>query len=329
MHNMHRILILGGSGFVGRHLCAKLALLPWQVTVPTRRIETHKALAMQPRLNLLQADIHDNPTLHDLLRGQDVVVNLVAQLHGSEAEFAKVHIELPRRLVLACATAGVRRVLHVSAISVPNQQPDMAPSRYLRSKAHGEALFHAAAQFGALDLTVLRPSVIFGAGDKFLNLFARLQHAYPAALPLAGGNAVFEPVWVEDVAQALVNSLQQSQSIGQIYEACGPERYSLAELVQLAGQLSGVRGGRGHPVINLPPMLARLQARLAEWAPGPTLLSRDNLDSMQLPSVASGVFPGLQALGIKPSALSAIAPTYLRPVDPATVIRSRPHRHRA
>ncbi len=325
---MHRILILGGSGFVGRHLCAKLALLPWQVTVPTRRIDSHKALAMQPRLNLVQADIHDDATLARLLQGQDAVVNLVAQLHGTEASFSKVHVELPRRLLQACAAAGVRRVLHVSALSVPNQQPDMAPSRYLRSKAHGESLLHAAAQFGAIDLTVLRPSVIFGADDKFLNLFARLQHAYPAALPLAGGKAVFEPVWVEDVAQALVNALQQPQSIGEIYEACGPERYTLTELVQLAGRLSGVRGGRGHPVINMPPALARLQALLAEWAPGPTLLSRDNLDSMLLPSVASGVFPGLQALGINPSALSAIAPTYLRPVDRATAIRSRPHKHR-
>ncbi|HMA07910.1 MAG TPA: complex I NDUFA9 subunit family protein, partial [Ramlibacter sp.] len=151
-----------------------------------------------------------------------------------------------------------------------------------------------------------RPSVIFGEGDQFLTVFARLQGIFPI-MPLAGADTLFQPVWVGDVVEAIVQCLQSGDTGKRVYEACGPERFSLRQLVQMAGRWSG----HARPVIGLPSAVARLQALLMELAPGPTLMSRDNLDSMKVDNVASGTLPGLDALGIVPHALSAIAPAYL------------------
>eukprot|EP01034_Spumella_vulgaris_P043241 gene43241-53674_t len=169
-------------------------------------------------------------------------------------------------------------------------------------KAAGEQALQAA----PLQLTVLRPSVIFGPEDRFLNLFARLQKVFPF-MPLAGTQARFQPVWVEDVAQAVVNALQWPDTVGRTFEACGPEVFTLRELVQLAGRYAGCE----RPVVPLPMAMGRLQAMLMELAPGEPLMSRDNLDSMKADNVAGGVLPGLDALGIAPTALQAVAPLYL------------------
>ena len=295
---MNKILILGGTGFVGSHLCEKLTRLAWRSTVPTRRLAGAKHLWMLPLLDLFEADVHDEAALTRLVAGHDAVVNLVGILHGNEAAFDKMHVQLPQKLARACAATGVRRVVHVSALGAGND----APSMYQRSKARGEEVLRAA----DLDLTVLRPSVIFGPEDKFLNLFARLQRVFPV-LPLAGSAAKFQPVWVEDVAAAVVTSLQERRRIGETYEACGPQVLTLKELVQLAGRYSGFE----RPIIPLPMALGRLQALLMEMAPGEPLISRDNLDAMKVDNIASGRLPGLQALGITPTALSTIAPSYL------------------
>ena len=191
---------------------------------------------------------------------------------------------------------------------------------YLRSKGQGEAVLIEAAGAGvqtAFDLTILRPSVIFGAKDKFLNVFAKLQKVLPF-MPLAGADARFQPVWVDDVASAVALSLAQedaavtpSAAKPRIIEACGPEIFTLRQLVQLAAQLSGVRGGRGRPVLALPLWLGHVQAALMALAPGEPVMSHDNLDSMKVDNVASGKVPGLQSLGITPAALRPIAQNYL------------------
>ena len=237
-----------------------------------------------------------------LLASHDAVVNLIAILHGTEEAFEKAHVQLPLELARACAAVGQRRIVHVSALGASAN----APSMYLRSKARGEAVL----QDAALDVSMLRPSVIFGAEDKFLNTFASLQQFIPV-IPLAGSDARFQPVWVEDVATALVRCLEDKTTIGKTYEACGPEVFTLKQLVQLAGRYSGVNHGAGRPVFGLPDALARVQAWLMELAPGEPLMSRDNLDSMKADNVASGQLPGLDALGIAASALSAVAPFYL------------------
>ena len=299
---MNKILVLGGTGFVGSHLCQKLALLPGRITLPTRRIENAKHLQMLPMLDVLPADVHDEATLTRLVEGHDAVVNLVAILHGTQAAFNRVHVVLPQKLARACQAAGVRRVVHVSALGAATD----APSMYQRSKARGEQALQAA----ALDLTLLRPSVIFGAEDKFLNVFARLQQIFPI-IPLAGAATRFQPVWVEDVAQALVHCLQNPETAGQIFDLCGPDVMTLKQLVQFSGQASGINHGRGRAVFGLPLALGRLQAALMALAPGEPLMSRDNLDSMAVDNITDGRLPGLAALGITAASVTAVAPGYL------------------
>ena len=299
---MKKILILGGTGFVGRHLCEKLAALPCRVTVVTRRRSSASHLQMLPMVDIVEVARLDSTSLTALLAEHDAVVNLVAILHGDEAAFEKVHVQLLRDLVKACQAAGGRRMVHISSLGASLD----APSRYQRSKARGEAVLRESGQ----EVSVLRPSVIFGAEDKFLNTFASLQQMFPV-IPLASSQARFQPVWVEDVATALVECLEDKSTIGQIYEACGPEVFTLKQLVQLAGRYSGVNNGEGRPIISLPDALGRLQARLMELAPGEPIMSRDNLDAMKSDNVASGQLPGLAALGITPAALGAIAPSYL------------------
>ena len=302
---MNRILVLGGTGFVGRALCERLAerSASGATVVPTRRAQHANRVRALPTVQVVPADVHDEATLARLVAGCDAVVNLVAILHGSAAAFEHVHVALPRRLVVACRAAGVQRLVHVSALGAGPQ----APSNYLRSKTAGEAVLLAATKDpGGLALTLLRPSVIFGAEDQFLNVFARLQALAPV-MPLAGSTARFQPVWVEDVATAIVNALNMPVSIGQTYEAVGPATYTLSELVRLAGRWSG----HERPQIPLPMALGRLQALVMECLPGQPLMSRDNLDSMRVPNVAGGTLPGLAALGITPTAMEAVAPGYL------------------
>ncbi|MEY4265491.1 MAG: hypothetical protein RIS90_26 [Pseudomonadota bacterium] len=320
---MRKVIVLGGTGFVGLHVCEKLVRQGWSVTVVTRRRTNARHLQHLPLLTVLEFDVHNEAALTAALVGHDAVVNLVAILHGNQAAFDKVHVALPQKLARACVAAGARQLVHVSALGVDPLQPETAPSQYLRSKSQGEAVLLQAAANGTrapFALSVLRPSVVFGAEDQFLNLFARLQRVAPF-VPLAGAEARFQPVWVEDVATAVVRCLAlggsaAKQSAPRVIEACGPDVFTLRELVQLAGRLSGVRQGRGRPVLGLPHWLGRLQATLMEFMPGQPLMSRDNLDSMQKPNVATGKLPGLASLGITPAALRPVADIYLRQGQP-------------
>ncbi len=309
-----RLLVLGASGFVGQQVCEYLIAAGHRVTVPTRRRANASRVQHLPGLDVVQADVHNQAELAQLLPGHDAVVNLVAVLQGSAAAFERVHVQLPRQLGLACKRAGIERLIHVSALGCG----PAAPSNYLRSKTQGEA---ALAQAGLTELVIVRPSVIFGAGDRFLNLFAKLQAVF-AFMPLAGANAQFQPVWVADVASLLVK-LAVSQHVSRIccyekyskdaspnplvIEAAGPQTMSLRDIVAAAGRY----GGHARPIITLPGPLATLQACLMELAPGEPLMSRDNLASMLVPNVASSQLPGLLDCGITPSSLHAIAPTYL------------------
>lgn len=308
-----RVAVIGGTGFVGRSVCEQLVRAGVNaIVVPTRRLTHALPLRTLPAVDVRQADVHDDQALRRVLLGCDAVINLVAILHGSAAEFERVHLALPQRLAQACKALGIARVVHVSALGVAAD----APSAYLRSKAAGEQVLRDA----GLNLTVLRPSVIFGAQDRFLNLFASLQRVFPL-MPLAGATSQLQPVWVEDVAAAIVAALQRPDAVGQIIQCAGPEVFSLADLVRLAGRCAGVQ----RPVLPLPAPLAYLQAWAMEWKPGEPLMTRDNLASLQVPNVASESLPGLAALGITPSSLSAVAPTYLSPsaADRLDTLRSK------
>jgi NADH dehydrogenase len=295
---MKKVLVLGGTGFLGRHVCEQLNRLGIRATVPTRRMVHGRSVQMLPLVDVIEADVHDAAQLSRLLPGHDAVINLIAILHGNRQRFQQVHVAFPTRLAQAMQSSGVHRLVHVSALGASEQ----GPSLYQASKAAGEAVLQAA----GLALTVLRPSVIFGAEDRFLNLFAKLQGMFPV-VPLAGASSRFQPVWVGDVAQAVVCCVQQPPTIGQTYECTGPEVFTLADLVRLAGRLSG----HPRPVIGLPVALGYFQALAMELMPGEPLMSTDNLRSMEVDNIASPGAPNLADLGITAQALEPVAATYL------------------
>lgn len=299
---MKKVLVLGGTGFVGRHVCEKLQRRGWHITVPTRQPAKAAAVLPLPRVTVVEADVHDTRQLLRLMEGQHAVVNLVAILHGDDDAFERVHVELPLAIAEACLADAACRLVHLSALGASADGPSM----YQRSKARGEEVLRAS----GLALTLLRPSVIFGRGDRFLNLFARLQRVSPL-LPLAGADARLQPVWVEDVAEAVAACLGDDArgraSIGRTIECAGPEVLELRELVRLAGRL----GSTQRPVVSLPLAVGRWQAALLELLPGEPLMSRDNVASLSVPNVASGALPSLDSLGIAPASVHAIAPTYL------------------
>jgi len=302
---MARVCVLGGSGFVGRHLVEKLVERGDFVVVPSRRRERAKHLIMLPTVDVVQANVHDPATLARLFTRCDAVVNLVGVLQGRRGspygpDFAQAHVELPNKVIAACMATRVPRLLHMSALKAA---PD-GPSEYLRSKGDGEEAVVAAR--GELAATIFRPSVVFGPEDNFLNLFARLQRRLPVIF-LACPEAKFQPVYVDDVAQAFVASLDADEAIGRAYDLVGPTVYSLRELVECAGRLSG------HPraIVGLGPRLSYLQAWAMEFAPGKPM-SRDNYYSLQIDSVSEARLP----FGLQATPLEAVAPVFLKGVYP-------------
>jgi len=293
---LDNVLVLGGSGFVGRHLVAALAANGIRVTVPSRHRERAKHLLPLPTVEVIETDIMAPGALEALARGRQAVINLVGILHG---DFERVHAELPRRVVAACRACGVGRLLHMSALGA---SPG-APSEYLRTKAIGEQAALAATD---LAVTAFRPSVIFGPEDAFLNTFAALARAFPV-LPIACPQARFQPVYVADVTLVMSRALDELSTHGKVYELCGPRQYTLRELVELVCEMTG----QHRAVVGLSDRLSYWQAFVMEKLPG-KLITRDNLRSMQVPNVCTGVFP----FGIRPQALEAAAPAYLAPAGP-------------
>lgn len=297
---MSQILLIGGSGFIGSHVAARLVQAGHSVRVPTRLLSRARHLLLLPTVEVLHANVHDDRTLDQLVAGCDAVVNLAGILHSRSGDpygpdFARAHVELPRRITDACYKAGIRRLVHVSALGAKSD----APSEYLRSKAAGEQVLSAART--RIDATVLRPSVVFGPEDSFLNLFSSLQCVVPVML-LACPEAKFQPVHVADVAECVARCLAGQDCVNHSYDLCGPKVYTLRELVRFAGAASA----HPRPVIGLPDSLATLQAWSMEWLPV-KLLSRDNLRSMQVPSTCDCEFP----FGIAPLSLEATAPAWL------------------
>lgn len=321
--NIKKVCVLGGGGFVGIHVVNKLGMAGYSVRVLTRAREHAKSVAVLPNVEVVEANIFEPSELNRCFAGMDAVINLVGILHEektSRGNFHDVHVELPRKIVQACAASGVKRLLHMSAL---NANPD-APSDYLRSKGLGEAIALAAgmrhgeneserpARFidgYGLAVTTFRPSVIFGREDSFINLFASLLKIAPL-LPLANPDARFQPVFVDDVAQAFVASLNNSDTFGQSYNLCGPKVYTLRELVELVGAMIG----RKRRIIGLSPRLSYLQAWVMEWLPGKKIMTRDNYYSMQVDALCRDGFPAI--FGVKPSALEAVAPGYLAESSP-------------
>lgn len=302
--NLRSVCVIGGSGFVGSHIVALLAARGINVLVPTRYAESAKALLVLPTVQLVEADIHDRSALNSVVSGCDAVINLVGILHerGVPGGFLRVHAELPRKIVAACRSEGVGRYVHMSALNADVN----GPSAYLRSKGQGEAAVKDAE--GTLAWTIFRPSVIFGRGDRFLNLFAQVLGMAPV-MALGSPDARFQPVWVEDVARAFVDCLLNDATVGASYDLCGPKVYTLRELVNCVGEITGNK----RPVIGLGAGLSYFQAAVMEWLPSP-VLTRDNYYSMKQDSVCGCPFPAV--LGFEPAPLEAVVPRYLGRQDP-------------
>ncbi len=301
--DIKKVLLLGGSGFVGTYIANRLSQRGVEVTIPTRRRERTKALIIQPNVEMPEVNINSEEALVELMQGKDAVINLVGILHSRDVvlpyskDFAEAHVELPKKIVAACRKAGVRRLLHMSALGADPR----GPSEYLRSKGDGEGIVMATQ--GDLDVTVFRPSVIFGLGDSFLSMFAGVLRKLPF-FPLGFGQARFQPVWAADVADAYVDSLGNAATFGQAYDLVGPRIYTLRELVDYTAKLVNSTA----KVIPLSEGWAYLQAGLMWLSPKP-LMSPDNLRSMEVDSVCDGKC-NLPA-NWHPTALEAIAPTYI------------------
>jgi uncharacterized protein YbjT (DUF2867 family) len=304
-------LVVGGSGFIGRHLVASLAAAGIRVVVPSRRRERAKHLILLPTVDVVEADVMAPGVLERLCAGKQAVYNLAGVLHSRRGrrdergpndygpDFARMHVELPQAIVAACRATGVRRLLHVSAL---NASPG-APSEYLRSKGIGEQAVLAAED---LEVTVFRPSVVFGPEDTFLNRFAALARLSPVfAVPCP--DARFQPVYVGDVARALHFALEEPEARGKVYELCGPRPYTMKQLVESVCAMTG----RRRLVFGLSERLSYLQAWVLEHLPG-KLMTRDNYRSMQLPNTCEAAFP----FRLQPQALEAVAPAYLMPSRP-------------
>lgn len=294
-----RIAIIGGTGFVGRHVVSELARRQHRIRVLTRRRERDRDLLVIPDLEQVETRVHSAAALCDALDGCHAVINLSGILNaagGPERSFQAVHAELPAKIAEAAAFNRITRILHMCALGAS----DDAPSEYLRTKAAGEAALFA----GGAEVTSFRPSVIFGPGDSFFNRFAQLLTLTPLAFPLACAGARFAPVFVADVARAFVDCLEQRKGVGETFELCGPRDYSLKELVAYTAQ----RLGLSRAVIGLPDGLSKLQASLLGILPNPPF-SMDNYLSMQVPSVCTE--NGFARLGISPASVESVVPGYL------------------
>ncbi len=320
-----RVFLTGGSGFIGTHVVNKLVAAGDRVLVPTRRYDRAKHLAVMPGVEVVEVKTLDEKVLRQLLKGCHAVINLVGIAHGRTGEpavygpdFAYAHVELPKRIADVAVALGIRRFIHMSALGVKADGKRTLPSRYLRSRAAGEQSLRSMYN---LDLTILRPSVVFGREDRFLNLFTELLGLAPL-LTLPRPQTRFSPVWVEDVAKAVVVCLDRPSTIGKTFELVGPETFTLRQLVENCARWSGNR----KPIIGLPDALGRLQAFAIEMMPGPPLMSRDNFDSMTIDNVSSVGWPA--ELGFEPHALSSIVPKYLSPQSriPLSLLRARARR---
>src|SRR5690242_20006954 len=296
-----RIVILGGTGFVGSHMVPRLCADGHTVKVLSRNREQHRDLAVLPLASVVSADVYDLDALREQLAGADAAINLVGILneHGNNGRgFQKAHVELTEILIAACQSARVPRLLQMSALRAGEGE-----SHYLKTRGEAESRVKSS----SLAWTIFRPSVIFGPGDGLFFRFASLLRMTPV-LPLARAHAKFEPVYVGDVAEAFARAIVHPHTAGHTYELFGPRVIELGELVRWTADIIGKRRW----IIPLPDALGYLQAAVGEWLPGKPI-SRDNFRSLKLDSV--GTEDGLAALGIVATPMEVVMPPLLRGDD--------------
>jgi len=297
------VCILGGTGFVGTHLVTRLIADGHSVKVLTRNRETHRHLLVLPDLRLANTDVHDAGQLAAQLQGADVVINLIGIVNErgrSGTGFARAHTQLAQKVVSACRSARVRRLLHMSALGA---QAEKAPSHYLRSKGAAEEVLRRDGG-RALPFVIFRPSLIFGPGDSLINRFARLLRLLPLVFPLARAQTRFAPVYVGDVVEAFARCVTSTAHDGRTLELCGPEVFTLREIVELTAKVMG----RRRRVVGLPDFVGRLQGLVMDFVPGKPF-SSDNFRSLTIDGLCHE--NGFAQLGLEPHSMRGIVRQYL------------------
>lgn len=300
-----KTVVFGGSGFIGRQVVRLLAKQPnMQIIVPTRDPDQAKLLKPMGAVGQIvpvSCRLADDRQVLVALHGATQVVNLIGILFESRKhDFAKLHGLWPGRLGLAAQAVGARRLVHVSAIGAAAD----SAAGYARSKAQGEAALRQAMPAA----TILRPSVVFGADDNFLNQFAGLARWSPFLPLIGGGQTKFQPVYVEDVAAAVLAALAKPQAAGKTYELGGPQVLSFKEILDYILAVTK----RRRLLLPVPWGMAALKARLLQLMPTP-LLTVDQVKLLQTDNVVATDALGLTALGITPTPLAAVAPAFLAP----------------
>lgn len=278
------IILLGGSGFVGKHLAIELAQRGYQVTIPSRRPHRLNELKVLSNISIVQANIMDKDELKVLCKGHDVVFNLVGILNENKKNsFRKIHVDFINSIVQACKTNKIKRLLHMSALGADQAS---GSSLYLRSKGEGENLIHTFGQ-NKMEVTSFQPSVIFGSDDSFINRFAGILKLCRGAFPLACPDSRLSPVFIGDAVSAMADKVDDSASYSRRYPLCGPETWTLQQIVELISQSLNKKC----KIIGLPNSLAKFQAMILQNLPG-KLFTMDNFRSLQTPNTCkNGVQP--------------------------------------
>ncbi|MDC1311187.1 complex I NDUFA9 subunit family protein [Burkholderiales bacterium] len=293
--NETTVLILGGAGFIGGYLASALSKSGYHVRVPTRNRERAKSqLIILPNVEVIQTDVSNIENLDNLFRGIDVVINCIGILHErQENEFTKFHATLVNRIVTSCNSQKIKHFIHLSALKASTA----GPSAYLRSKAEGEDIICKTLN-NEVTRNIIRPSVVFGAGDSFLTMFAELANWFPL-IPLAKPKAKFQPVFVGDLVQVVMNCIDRTKK-QTIIDLCGPKQYELIELVRYAASF----GRFDSKVIPLPDWASYAQARAFEFL-RLKLITTDNLSSMSVDNTCD------MPVDSSRKTIESIAPSYL------------------
>ena len=301
-NNQKIIAIFGASGFLGKNLMRELTKLDYRVKVATRNPYLKgylKPLGSPGQIELFKTNIFDQESVKQVLKNCDLAINLVGILYETRKQkFNQIHSQFPHLLSNLCNELGTKNLIHVSALGVRERHT----SQYMQSKLQGEKNI----QDNFKPSVILRPSVVFGPSDKFFEKFASIAQFSPFLPLIGGGKTKFAPIYVGDVAKAIVKSLELNNSQTKIYELGGPEDYSFKELMEIL--LAEIKKKRF--LISIPWSFAKFQSYFLQMLPNP-LLTPDQVELLKYSNVVSGDYPTLKDLGVSGTPIHSILPKYI------------------